>query len=81
MVVSTDSYSAGLENRLIFLYLEHILYDLLCLPVQVRMHDGHIVVAGDHIAQCGEALVDTVDANLKIYSMGLFYAMFPIIVY
>ena len=45
------------------LHSEHVLDDLLRFPVDVGVHQGHVVVAGDHVAQGGQTFFDTFYAN------------------
>ncbi len=45
------------------LHLEHVGQDLLRLPVQVGVHQGHVVVAGHHVAQGRQALLHALDAD------------------
>jgi hypothetical protein len=45
----TQKYNNG-KRRNIYTSLEDIGQNLLCLPVQVRMNESHVVVASDNIS-------------------------------
>lgn len=42
---------------------EYIGDDLLCLSVDVRVHEGNVVVACDHIPEGGESLLNSLERN------------------
>jgi hypothetical protein len=43
--------------------LEHVCDDLLCLAIDVGVHECDVVVGGDNVAESGETLLDALDGD------------------
>lgn len=62
--VRSDEHVAG-DRLTEDLDLEHVGDDLLRLPVNVRVDEGHVVVARDHVPERGQSLLDSLDGDRR----------------
>jgi len=45
------------------LHPQHIRHQLLRLPLNIRMHQRHVIIRYNHISQCGQPLLNTLDLD------------------